>query len=322
MDRSDLRIPLFFGLVCKDCFEADYKNIKLLTTKCSQSQKCTIVLLIHVAVNDEGMLERIRPLPKRLSPGKRFSMCMNARGSCNRGGSCTYAHSRLEQKVWNTQLRRPEVDWKRVYTRCLPFYGWVCEDCFYADPCNTDLLITKCSPSHKSTTVVLIYVAINYEGRLMSLEEIRPFSRSGQCKGNKFLVCKNGAGGCDAFDCTLAHSKTEQEAWNFQLMKQGGRSAFKFGFKKVSAQNEIPPFRPISPSTLTPTTAVSYAQVTRTKTRRPKRHVQACPFRHQAVLQKWFPPFLWGSDPNADTLTTHDLMALYLDMFPKNEKKV
>ena len=113
MDRSDLRIPLFFGLVCKDCFEADYKNIKLLTTKCSQSQKCTIVLLIHVAVNDEGMLERIRPLPKRLSPGKRFSMCMNARGSCNRGGSCTYAHSRLEQKVWNTQLRRPEVDWKR-----------------------------------------------------------------------------------------------------------------------------------------------------------------------------------------------------------------
>ncbi len=111
-----------------------------------------------------------------------------------------------------------------VYTRCLPFYGWVCEDCFYADPCNTDLLITKCSPSHKSTTVVLIYVAINYEGRLMSLEEIRPFSRSGQCKGNKFLVCKNGAGGCDAFDCTLAHSKTEQEAWNFQLMKQGGRS--------------------------------------------------------------------------------------------------
>ena len=239
--RSNLRIPLLFGLVCKDCFKAEPWNNQLLTTKCSQSHKSTIVLLIHVAVNDEGRLERIRPLPKRLSPGKWFSMCMNAYWSCNRGDSCTYAHSKLEHKVWNAQLRRPEVDWKRgselsliqiycyhtiflVYTRYLPFYGWVCEDCFYVDPYNTDLLITKCSPSHKSTTVVPIYVAINYEGRWMILEEIRPFYKSRQCERKQFLVCKNGAGGCDAFDCTLAHSKTEQEAWNFQLMKQGGRS--------------------------------------------------------------------------------------------------
>ncbi len=55
---------------------------------------------------------QIRPLPKRLLPGKKFSLCDNAGRSCQYGDNCTYAHSKAEQDSWNAQLAESEDDSK------------------------------------------------------------------------------------------------------------------------------------------------------------------------------------------------------------------
>ena len=87
---------------------------KLLNTKCSSSHKSNTVLLVHAAVNDKGVLERIRPLPIRLSPGIWFNLCKKGGRTkyCPDGDTCTNAHSRAEQDAWNAQLVDPEGDWK------------------------------------------------------------------------------------------------------------------------------------------------------------------------------------------------------------------
>ncbi len=112
--RRSKEIPLYaygYGLVCEDCLEANPNNTKLLNTQCSPSHKSSNVVLVHVAINDEagaqGMLERIRPLPKSLPSGW-FILCNDADRSCNRGDSCTYAHSKAELKAWNAQLIRDD----------------------------------------------------------------------------------------------------------------------------------------------------------------------------------------------------------------------
>lgn len=69
---------------------------------------------MHAAVNDKGVLERIRPLPIRLSPGIWFNLCKKGGRAkyCPDGDTCTNAHSRAEQDAWNAQLVDPEGDWK------------------------------------------------------------------------------------------------------------------------------------------------------------------------------------------------------------------
>ncbi len=114
MARRRSQAP-FYGWVCKDCLEANPKNTELLSTQgCSPSHKSSRADLVHVqvAISDEGMLEKIRPLPKSLPPGKGFIRCKNADGLCQRGPTCTFAHSKAEQKAWNAQLTEPEDDSK------------------------------------------------------------------------------------------------------------------------------------------------------------------------------------------------------------------
>ncbi len=89
----------FYGWVCEYCLEVNPWNTQLLTTECS----CPVIVPVEVAINDEEMLERIRPLPRSL-PSGRFILCKNGDGSCYRGNHCTYAHSKAEQEAWNAQL--------------------------------------------------------------------------------------------------------------------------------------------------------------------------------------------------------------------------
>ncbi len=96
--RRSRQVP-FYGWTCEYCLEANPWNTQLLTTECS----CPVVVPVDVAINDEGMLERIRPLPTML-PSGRFILCKNLDGSCYRGNHCTYAHSKAEQEAWNAQL--------------------------------------------------------------------------------------------------------------------------------------------------------------------------------------------------------------------------
>ncbi len=96
--RRSRQVP-FYGWACEYCLEANPWNTQLLTTECS----CPVVVPVDVAINDEGMLERIRPLPTML-PSGRFILCKNSDGSCYRGNHCTYAHSKAEQEAWNAQL--------------------------------------------------------------------------------------------------------------------------------------------------------------------------------------------------------------------------
>ncbi len=63
--------------------------------------KLSKVVLAYVA---------IRPMPKKIPPWKRFSLCKKADGSCCRRGWCTYAHSKAEQDSWNAQLAESEDD--------------------------------------------------------------------------------------------------------------------------------------------------------------------------------------------------------------------
>ena len=120
--RRSKQAPLpFYGLVCKDCFEDYPKNTKLLNTQCQCSpshKSSTVKDLIHVAVNDEDMLEKIRPLPKKSPPGKGFVLCKNADGSCYRGDKCTYAHGKAEQKAWNAQLSGSKIGSELYTCRC------------------------------------------------------------------------------------------------------------------------------------------------------------------------------------------------------------
>ncbi len=66
----------------------------------------TVVMLLYMSVasSDDWMRESIRPLPKRLTPGKRISLCNNADRSCNFGDNCMFPHSKAELKAWNLQL--------------------------------------------------------------------------------------------------------------------------------------------------------------------------------------------------------------------------
>ncbi len=109
MARRRSRQTLFYGLVCEDCLEAKPWNTELLNTEC-EGHKSSTVVLVHVAINiNEGILERVRPLPTMLPSGK-FILCKNADGWCDYEDNCTYAHSKVEQKAWNAQLTESEDD--------------------------------------------------------------------------------------------------------------------------------------------------------------------------------------------------------------------
>ncbi len=74
------------------------------------NQSFLTVVLVHVANSDDWMPERIRRLPKKIPPLKRFSLCKNVDGLCRHGDNCTYAHSKVEQDSWNAQLAESEDD--------------------------------------------------------------------------------------------------------------------------------------------------------------------------------------------------------------------
>ncbi len=82
----------------------------------------TVVLVdLHVAFSNDWMLEPIRPLPKKIPPGKKFSLCKNADGSCPHGNNCIYAHTKAEKDFWNAQLAESEDDSKSEGE----FYIWI-----------------------------------------------------------------------------------------------------------------------------------------------------------------------------------------------------
>ncbi len=159
-----------------------------LCTCISDPFKMTLLTICCLLVDsNERMPERIRPLPKRL-PSGRFILCVNADGSCRHGDDCTYAHSKVEQDAWNSQLAESEDDSKSESE----FLYTIVSQIFY---CNRG------------------YINVGF----WTQGQIRPLPKR-LLPGKKFSLCKNADGSCHhGEDCTFAHSKVEQDAWNAQL---------------------------------------------------------------------------------------------------------
>ncbi|XP_064395053.1 probable helicase with zinc finger domain isoform X3 [Halichondria panicea] len=155
----------------------------------------------NAQLEDDRKSKAIRPMPKKIPPWKRFSLCKKADGSCCRRGWCTYAHSKAEQDSWNAQLAESEDD-------------------SITEEFSDDLMVepirpmpNRLPPGEKSEDDSK---SEEFSDDWM-FEPIRPMPNK-LPPGKKFSICKNADGSCCHGDnCTYAHSKAEQDSWNAQL---------------------------------------------------------------------------------------------------------
>lgn len=89
----------------------------------------------------------------------------------------------------------------------MPSDTYVCRVCLEQDPTNYRLVTHKCEATsrHDQSLRVLVYW---YEGRL---HPIRPMPNKDIPR--LFMMCEFGYR-CRGHECTYAHSKAEQDAWN------------------------------------------------------------------------------------------------------------
>ncbi len=115
-----------FPEACRDCIFEDPSRQELLAVQCFQpALHCEVPMVavqwniqtgrVEVSGDDHSQASfpgrprmPIRPLPKRLLPGKRFVLCRYDPGLCRYGEQCTFAHSIKEQERWNEQLAHTE----------------------------------------------------------------------------------------------------------------------------------------------------------------------------------------------------------------------
>lgn len=90
--------------VCGSCFEVHKKDPLLHEFQCFQSKEHDYVQWICVTWDKpRSQWMQIRQKPNYIPKGKYGLCAMDERCS---GENCTFAHSKLEHKAWNHELRR------------------------------------------------------------------------------------------------------------------------------------------------------------------------------------------------------------------------
>ena len=99
MDASTVVVPWEY-LVCSRCLVDNPYALWLIKEKCSKPQYHFGSPQTLVAIDIyKSILVKMRPLPScAQSLHGNFVLCRNAK-DCD--GSCTYAHSKVEQDTWN-----------------------------------------------------------------------------------------------------------------------------------------------------------------------------------------------------------------------------